>query len=494
MGNEMTDSGGRSLRFWRRVSLRKQMLFGFAVPVLIMFLASLYPLRELNTLRRNADTTTEVTESIGLQYALLNSVLDAETGLRGFLLAGDPEFLQPYSSAWQNFDQISHRLEATDASLPTQLRHLHEVQELFQRWRQEFAEPLIASRRAVGVGDPGESRIIAIVASKRGKRLIDAIRVLIQDSLQAELIEQRAAATISSVDADRARWVDLLAPVCALAIGLILIMLLLLDALRAIDATTRAQAAMATGDLQKRLQVLRNDELGQLGNGFNHMAEELCDRNRRGTAIDRFQTLLVTSNSMEEIYAVVARMCAEIFLPGASGAIYRIAPSRNAAERVAQWNWPETANGRVLQPEDCRAVRSGKPYFAGEKTLETPCRHTQQLGAPVARSLCLSLSAHGEIFGVLQLCRFGENIQDKASTRDLDTAVVIGEQLSMSLANMQLREQLRNQAIRDPLTGLFNRRYLEETMERELARTARNGLPLAFSGSPPGSAGVAVTV
>jgi diguanylate cyclase (GGDEF)-like protein len=50
-----------------------------------------------------------------------------------------------------------------------------------------------------------------------------------------------------------------------------------------------------------------------------------------------------------------------------------------------------------------------------------------------------------------------------------------GEHLALALANLRLRESLRQQSIRDPLTGLFNRRYLEETLERELARSRRSG-------------------
>jgi diguanylate cyclase (GGDEF)-like protein len=50
--------------------------------------------------------------------------------------------------------------------------------------------------------------------------------------------------------------------------------------------------------------------------------------------------------------------------------------------------------------------------------------------------------------------------------------------LALALANLRLRETLRSQAIRDPLTGLFNRRYLEETMERELNRVKRQEIPL----------------
>ena len=76
------------------------------------------------------------------------------------------------------------------------------------------------------------------------------------------------------------------------------------------------------------------------------------------------------------------------------------------------------------------------------------------------------------------LVRLGESPNGNAPARDFQTAALTGKQLSMSMANMMLCEQLRKQSIRDPLAGLFNRRYLE-TMERELARTSRNGQPPA---------------
>jgi diguanylate cyclase (GGDEF)-like protein len=53
-------------------------------------------------------------------------------------------------------------------------------------------------------------------------------------------------------------------------------------------------------------------------------------------------------------------------------------------------------------------------------------------------------------------------------------AIAVGERISWALANLGLREVLRSQSIRDPLTGLFNRRYMEESLERELRRAARN--------------------
>ena len=72
----------------------------------------------------------------------------------------------------------------------------------------------------------------------------------------------------------------------------------------------------------------------------------------------------------------------------------------------------------------------------------------------------------------------------EAHADPLDTlaqqAVAVGERISLALANLRLREVLRGQSLRDPLTGLFNRRYMEESLERELRRAVRNNLSVAL--------------
>ncbi len=73
--------------------------------------------------------------------------------------------------------------------------------------------------------------------------------------------------------------------------------------------------------------------------------------------------------------------------------------------------------------------------------------------------------ARGEIMGLFQLFASGEDAQDRlAAVTGLGTALADG--MSLALANMALREKLRNQALRDPLTGLYNRRYMEDTLAR----------------------------
>ena len=540
------------MRWWRRVPLRRQMLYGLALPVAIVLLSSLYLVWALDGMARAATASVETADAVGLRYKLLNVVLDSETGLRGYLLSGDPDFLGSYERAPAELRDVMTRLATTEAAEPRHMDAIRTAHARYWHWRRDFASPLIALRRTTPVGTADELRNLAAVAptltatadgtealrsrlhsmrdrfeagrrraqldaliagldpaagtrprdlpvglatlandlqqdigrittaiqSKRGKRIIDEIRALVEHSLREELEEEREHDVGAQASANRARWIALLAPVTALVVGLSLVLLLLVDAIRAIGATTKAAAAVAAGDLDKRIRELRQDEIGELGRTFNRMASELADRRRRSQALDRFQALLGTSNTMEELYAAVENICTEMF-PHAGGAIFRIAASRNLAECVARWHWPAGSGHDGLDPEECRAVRAGRPYLSTVGSIEVPCRHTARLQPPPGTSLCLPLSAHGEILGIMQLCIFGTAVMP--SDRNVATAVLIGEQLSLALANLELREKLRNQSIRDPLTGLFNRRYLEETLARELARCARSGQPLALA-------------
>jgi diguanylate cyclase (GGDEF)-like protein len=58
-------------------------------------------------------------------------------------------------------------------------------------------------------------------------------------------------------------------------------------------------------------------------------------------------------------------------------------------------------------------------------------------------------------------------------------ASTMSGQIALSLASLRLRETLRDQSIRDPLTGLFNRRFMEESLEREMQRAIRKNHPVS---------------
>jgi diguanylate cyclase (GGDEF)-like protein len=86
--------------------------------------------------------------------------------------------------------------------------------------------------------------------------------------------------------------------------------------------------------------------------------------------------------------------------------------------------------------------------------------------------------AQGESLGLLYLTAPADAPLGWTDSKEA-LGLAVADQLGLAIANLKLRDTLRSQSIRDPLTGLFNRRYMEETLERELSRAERSRAPLA---------------
>jgi len=162
------------------------------------------------------------------------------------------------------------------------------------------------------------------------------------------------------------------------------------------------------------------------------------------------------------------------------GVLFVLNPSRDLVESVATWNNCSTTE-TVFHPDDCWALRRGKAYGLPGSPL--PCSHVRASGA--TNYLCVPLVAQGETLGVLYvedkislLASSEQAVQFEQATLNR-RATAVAERVSLALANLKLRELLRNQSIRDALTGLYNRRYLEESLNRELQRAKRAGRSLS---------------
>jgi diguanylate cyclase (GGDEF)-like protein len=84
------------------------------------------------------------------------------------------------------------------------------------------------------------------------------------------------------------------------------------------------------------------------------------------------------------------------------------------------------------------------------------------------------LIAQGETVGLLHVRAHSNNGTQLLPEHQQQLVRMLAEHTALALSNLHLRDKLRSQAIRDPLTGLFNRRYMEATLERELRRAARH--------------------
>jgi len=202
---------------------------------------------------------------------------------------------------------------------------------------------------------------------------------------------------------------------------------------------------------------------------------ELQERSKELQLLSEMGGLLQSCNAMEEAYVAIAGSVEPLF-PNWVGALYMISASRNVVEVVTQWG-PPVWGDRVFSPADCWALRRGRLNWFNVKENTMRCHHAD--ATQVTESLCVPLMAHGEALGVLHLqprraAGQREGSPEHRAEDDRRLAVVLAEHIGLALGNLKLRETLRNQSIRDALTGLFNRRYLEESLERELSRATRD--------------------
>ena len=204
--------------------------------------------------------------------------------------------------------------------------------------------------------------------------------------------------------------------------------------------------------------------------------EELGRSTRELTTLNEMGEMLRASESLDEAYPILPRFLRELF-PSDSGALYVSRSSKNLLESVARWG-ESPPDEEFLHPNDCWALRRGEAHRVERVDEGIVCRHVKP---PLnGDSLCVPLVARGETVGMVHLVgddklRPSGNREEIARPAEYKERLVraAAQQIGLALLNIRLQETLRAQATCDSLTGLFNRRYLEEAFSREVHRANR---------------------
>jgi diguanylate cyclase (GGDEF)-like protein len=195
---------------------------------------------------------------------------------------------------------------------------------------------------------------------------------------------------------------------------------------------------------------------------------QLQSETESGKLLNDLQANLQICVNAPEAYEVLGSY-AQKFIPGSAGAVFAIDSSRNLMGVMASWGDSLSPTQHILSPEDCCAMRGSRLHLRTEPAHGLSCRHFA--GSIPDAYLCLPLAALGETLGILHI-----SVPDASALNPARLQVIqqSGEYAALRLANLRLREKLHDQSIRDPLTGLYNRRFLEATLEQELHRSGRH--------------------
>ncbi len=385
-------------------------------------------------------------EVIGAVDALAGRLRDAEATARGYLLTGDPAYLADYRNASAALPEIRNLLFGLVADNPTQTARARLLWATVEQRQKQISRTL--ARYAEG-GLPAAQAVITqeVLTASTAIRLQQAEI----NAAERDLLVERALSTRNSTNLLR------ILALLGLPIGILVILAVYRLLVREIRQRAHAEGESARANEQLRIGL---------------------DRVERGraelTALNHFGSMLQSCATPEEALQLARRLLVGL-LPDVDGCVYRIRNSQDHAELAVTWGTPSRVVPEMMPVDTCWALRRGQSH-ATNSIQAARCVHLGASNGELAATLCVPLVAQGSQLGLLTLSA-GD---DHAIDAHFDIIQTAAEQLSMALANLSLQDRLRQQAIRDPLTGLFNRRYLEESTTRELARCARRGLPLSL--------------
>jgi diguanylate cyclase (GGDEF)-like protein len=169
----------------------------------------------------------------------------------------------------------------------------------------------------------------------------------------------------------------------------------------------------------------------------------------------------------------VSETGAQLF-PESSGSLFIYRESRDVLEHVTAWGGAP-APDPTLVPDECWALRLGSPHFVPRKGA-VRCGHAH---AGTGSYVCMPVQGQGQVLGLLHIA-LEIGARSMRPARDTEQRLhAMTDRVGPALANLRLRDALREMALRDGLTGLYNRRYLEDALNRELHRAGRSGKPVA---------------
>jgi diguanylate cyclase (GGDEF)-like protein len=437
-----------------QASSTSRIAFGFVAAFALLALNAAVSYTTLGNLVAANQRVANTEQSLRLLGELRGSLIDAEASQRGFIITGDDRYLEPYNNARPvvavKLQELT-RLTTDDAERSARLAALKPL--VYKRF--DLLSEAITARRERAI-----TAAAALTQEDQSKALMDRIRHIVSElqSREEVLLATRSAeaefdAQITTVTFAVAAFLNvcLLSGICFMVIR---------------GVVVRRKTAVAERDFNAKLAA---------------SLDELRERNQEVTFLSQMSSFLQTCASSEEACTAIARFGPKLF-PHEAGTIFLFHASRNYLELAVTWGGAKSQED-MFQPADCWALRRGRLHAVGGQDRAIVCAHVARHGEEMQPYLCAPMMAQGETLGLLYLAARpaatgSVTLQLSESKQQLATAVA--EQIALALSNLKLRETLRQQSVRDPLTGLYNRRFLEEALDRELARLERKNLPLSL--------------
>lgn len=233
------------------------------------------------------------------------------------------------------------------------------------------------------------------------------------------------------------------------------------------------------GDNHGRLVIIRDistrkrDEarLEEINKELVKRVRELNQYNSHIRTLNKMISLLQVCECLEQSYGILIQYLPKVF-PGIDGGLYIKREDSHLLDLVASWTSAQSLKP-LISDEDCYALQKQGNYLLEPGKKKPVCAHLNY--DETYAYLCIPIMVRDNVVGLFHFYTPGVEMDKKRLAADR----AISDSIVLALVNIKMREMLIQQSIRDPLTHLFNRRFMEETLRREVLRAERNKTALA---------------
>ena len=401
---------------------------------------------------------------------------------RGFVISGDPSHLIAYrreKDALRSVEQrITHLRDAgaNEGELAALRQALH--------WSDALVDEQETAIRAAQSNDARTARTI-LFGDEYGRELD---RVAAQVGKFQYMLDQRTEHAVSRATDTARLWrtmSEIMLGMTALLFLCVLYFVLKQRILRPVIRLSDVVTRLAAQDYDAiPPDTAHVDEIGDMAQAIRIFRENGLERQRleqerdadrmMRDLISRLTQRLQGCDSVDDLVDVVRRFAPEI-APDFPGRLYIHDNRRNAMTQACDWLSP--AVSRVeFPPSACWALRRGQTHRPSGEMVDIPCEH---LGAAHSVStICIPLAAQSESIGMLYYEEPTGTSADHLE-RTGKYLEMLAENIGLALANLRLRDVLREMAMADALTGLPNRRQFDSVLQTLVSDADRNASPLA---------------
>jgi len=231
---------------------------------------------------------------------------------------------------------------------------------------------------------------------------------------------------------------------------------------------------------RKQAEVSLNESNLQLRDTVNILTR----REQELTSIGKMAEFFQVCANEEELLKVVSENMESLF-PVEAGMVYILNEKNRNLSTV--YSWGEHAFSQSsFSVDDCWGLKKGQPHELQAGKSRLFCDHINHEGNPGRNHICIPIATSSEQLGLLYLQAHpsvDDNTQDQkrnAPSALLELGVTVAEHIALALSNVRMQAKLQTLAIQDPLTGLYNRRYMQEYLEHEIHRASREKRPIGI--------------